>query len=197
MGGRLALEPEGAAQESIPQQIGLDAYMRLLRKTVERIQKGEEVTEWPDPDVSLEGAAYLPDSYVSDSSQKLHLYRRLSKVGSRTEIEALKLELADRFGPLPAEAERLLDSATLRVLGRAIGVEQVLIRGRSARISFRQDVVPKMGVLEGPLRQRQAYMEIRRVHPLSVQLEQDGVDPILETVTVALAALTSARSAAA
>ena len=187
----------GADQSGFAQQIGLDAYMRLLRKTVDRILKGEEITEWPDPDVSLEGAVYLPDSYVSDSSQKLHLYRRLSKVGGRTEIEAIKLELADRYGALPAEVERLLDAATLRVLGRAIGVERILIRDRSARISFREDVVPKMAVLEGPLRQRRAYMDVRRVHPLSVQLEQEGLDPILETVMVALAALTSARSAAA
>ena len=91
----------------------------------------------------------------------------------------------------------LIIGAGLRVLGRAIGVERILIRGRSARISFREGVVPKMAVLEGPLRQRQAFMDVRRVHPLSVQLEQDGVDPILETVTVALGALTSARSAAA
>ena len=83
------------------------------------------------------------------------------------------------------------------MLGRAIGVERILIRARSARISFREDVVPKMAVLEGALQQRQVYMDVRRVHPLSVQLEQEGLDPILETVMVALAALTSARSAAA
>jgi len=187
----------GADQSGFAQQIGLDAYMRLLRKTVDRILKGAEITEWPDPDVSLEGPVYLPDSYVSDSSQKLHLYRRLAKVAGRTEIEAIKLELADRYGALPAEVERLLDAATLRVLGRAIGVERILIRARSARISFREDVVPKMAVLEGALQQRQVYMDVRRVHPLSVQLEQEGLDPILETVMVALAALTSARSAAA
>jgi transcription-repair coupling factor (superfamily II helicase) len=187
----------GADQSGFAQQMGLDAYMRLLRRTVERIERGEDAVEWPDPDVSLQGAAYLPDDYVSDSSQKLHLYRRLSKVGGRTEIESLKLELADRYGPLPAEVERLLDAATIRVLGRALGVERVLVREGSARITFRSGVVPKMAVLEGPLRQRRVYMEVRRVHPLSVQLEQEGQDPILETVTVALAALSSARSAAA
>ena len=147
--------------------------------------------------MTLEGPAYLPDDYVSDSSQKLHLYRRLSKVDSRTEIEALKLELADRFGPLPTEVERLLDAATVRVLGRSLGVERVLVRDRVARISFRDGVVPKLAVLEAPLRQRQAFMDVMRVHPLSVQLGQDGVDPILETVMVALSALKSARSAAA
>jgi len=187
----------GADQSGFAAQIGLDAYLRLLRKTVERIEQGESVTEWPDPDVTLEGPAYLPDDYVSDSSQKLHLYRRLSKVGSRTEVEALKLELADRFRPLPPEAERLLDVATIRVLGRSLGVERVLVRDRVARVTFREGVVPKMAALEGPLRQRQAFMDVMRVHPLSVQLGQDGVDPIQETVMVALSALRSARDAAA
>jgi transcription-repair coupling factor (superfamily II helicase) len=187
----------GADQSGFAQQIGLDAYMRLLRKTVERIEKGEQVTEWPEPDVSLDGPAYLPDPYVSDSSQKLHLYRRLSKAGTRTEVEALKLELADRFGPLPTEAERLLDAATVRILGKSLGVERVIVRDRSARISFREGVVPKMSVLEGPLRQRQAFMDVMRVHPLSVELGQDGFEPIVETVMVALSALNSARSVAA
>jgi transcription-repair coupling factor (superfamily II helicase) len=187
----------GADQSGFAQQVGLDAYMRLLRKTVQRIEKGEEVTEWPDPDVSLEGPAYLPQSYVSDPSQKLHLYRRLSKAGGRTEIEAFKLELADRFGPPPVEVRRLLDAASVRVLGKLLGVERILVRGRTARISFREGVVPKMSILEGPLGQRRAFMDVRRVHPLSVHLEQEGADSVLETVMVALAALNSARSAAA
>ena len=187
----------GADQSGFAQQIGLDAYMRLLRKTVERIENGDDVQEWPDPDVSLEGPAYLPDAYVSDSGQKLHLYRRLSKAGGRTEVEAIKLELADRFGPLPPEAELLLDAATVRILGKRLGVERVIVRSRSARITFRAGVVPRIAALEGPLRNRQAFMEVRRVHPLSVELGQDGLEPILETVMVALSALDSARSVAA
>jgi transcription-repair coupling factor (superfamily II helicase) len=187
----------GADQSGFAAQIGLDAYMRLLRKTVERIEKGEEVIEWPDPDVSLDGPAYLPDPYVSDSSQKLHLYRRLSKAAGRVEIEDLKSELVDRFGPLPAEAERLLNAAGVRSLGRALGLERAIVRKRSARLSFREGVVPRMSVLEGPLTQRQARMDVLRVHPLSVQLEQQGSEPILETVLVALSALNSARTSAA
>ncbi len=184
----------GADQSGFAQQIGLDAYMRLLRKTVDRIEKGEEAVEWPVPDVTLEGPAYLPESYVSDSSQKLHLYRRLSKAGSRTEVEALKLELTDRFGPLPTEVERLLDVATVRILGKALGLERAIVREDSARLSFREGVVPKMSVLEGPLRQRQAFMDVLRVHPLSVKLGRDGFESMLEIVMVALAALKSAKN---
>jgi len=187
----------GADQSGFAQQVGLDAYMRLLRKTVARIEKGEEEADRPDPEVALTGAAFLPDGYVSDSSQKLHLYRRLSKIGGLAEIDSMRLELADRFGPLPPEVERLLDATVLRVLGRAVGVDRILVRGASARINFREDVVPKMAVLEGPLRQRRTRVEVRRMHPLSLRLEQEGTESITETLTVALSALRTARSAAA
>jgi transcription-repair coupling factor (superfamily II helicase) len=187
----------GADQSGFAQQIGLDAYMRLLRKTVERIQKGDQAVDWPPPEVSVAGAGYLPDTYVPDSSQKLHLYRRLSKATGLTEIESLRLELADRFGQPPVEVERLLDAAALRVLGRTVGAERIFVRGHSARVSFRADVVPKLAVLEGPLRQRRARLEVLRVQPLSVGLEQEGAERITETLKVALSALRSARSAAA
>jgi transcription-repair coupling factor (superfamily II helicase) len=187
----------GADQSGFAQQIGLDAYMRLLRKTVDRIEKGEEAVEWPEPDVSLEGPAYLPDGYVSDSSQKLHLYRRLSKAGTRTEIDALKLELEDRYGRLPVEAGRLLDAGVVRSLGKSLGLERAIVRERSARLTFREGVVPRLAMLEGPLKQRQAFMDVLRVHPLSIMLEQDTFEPILETVMVVLSALSSARRSAA
>jgi transcription-repair coupling factor (superfamily II helicase) len=187
----------GADQSGFAQQIGLDAYMRLLKRTVERIEKGEEAVDWPDPEVSLGGAAYLPDAYVSDSGQKLHLYRRLSKLSGLGEVEALRAELTDRFGAPPTEVERLLVGAALRVLGRAVGVEKIFVRGRSARLSFREEVIPKMAALEGPLRQRRASIEVRRVRPLSVRFEQEGSEPIMETLTIALAALRTAADAAA
>jgi transcription-repair coupling factor (superfamily II helicase) len=187
----------GADQSGFAQLIGLDAYMRLLRRTVERIEKGDKAApEWPDPEVSLGGAAYLPEGYVSDSSQKLHLYRRLSKLGGLGEVESLRAELTDRYGPPPPEVERLLAGAALRVLGRAVGVEKILVRGRSARLSFREEVVPKMAALEAPLRKQRTSIEVRRVRPLSVRFEQQGSEPIMETLTVALAALRTAGAAA-
>ena len=171
--------------------------MRLLKKTIKRIQNGNEQEEWPEPDVSLDGPAYLPEGYISDSAQKLNFYRRLSRAGGQTEIEAIRIELADRFGSPPAETARLLDASVLRILGRSIGVERVIVSKNSARVSFREGIVPRMAVLEGPMRQRQAELEVHRITPLSLSLYQAGADPILETVTLALAALSSAHSAAA
>jgi transcription-repair coupling factor (superfamily II helicase) len=184
----------GADQSGFAHQVGLDAYLRLLEKTVERLQKGESVEEYPDPDVSLAGPAYLPEGYVEDSGQKLHLYRRLSKVRKRGEVDALGREMADRFGPLPDEAKRLLDASVLRLLGRAVGVERVLIRDKAARLSFRAGVVPRVAALEGPLRKRQVELEVRRMDPLSLMLHQAGATPLPETLMAALEALRSAAA---
>ncbi|MGB1779388.1 MAG: transcription-repair coupling factor, partial [Longimicrobiales bacterium] len=187
----------GADQSGFASQIGLDAYMRLLKKTVERIEKGEDAVEWPIPDVTVSGAAFLPDEYVPDSHQKLHLYRRLSKADTRTAIEALREEVADRYGRLPGEVERLLDVAAIRALGKLLGLERAIVRDDWARLSFREGVVPKMAALEGPLRQRQASMDVLRVHPLSMKITRQGLEPMIETVLVTLSALRSARSGVA
>jgi len=179
----------GADQSGFAHQVGLDAYLRLLEKTVERMRKGEEAEEHPDPDVSLPGSAYLPEGYVADPGQKLHIYRRLSRVTRRGEVDALARELADRFGPLPAEVERLLDASVLRLLGRSVGAERILVRERSARLNFRAGVVPRVAALEGPLRKRQVEIEVRRMDPLSFVLHQVGVEPLADTLMMALEAL--------
>jgi transcription-repair coupling factor (superfamily II helicase) len=119
----------------------------------------------------------------------------LSKLGGLGEIESLRAELTDRFGPPPAEVVRLLAGAALRVLGTAVGVEKIYVRDRSARLSFREEVVPKLAALDAPLRTHRTSLEVRRVRPLSVRFEQQGSEPIMETLTVALAALKTAGAA--
>ncbi|MDP2956227.1 MAG: helicase-related protein, partial [Longimicrobiales bacterium] len=186
----------GADQSGFANQVGLDAYLRLLEKTVERMQKGEQEVEHPDPDVSLAGSAYLPEGYVEDSGQKLHLYRRLSKVRTRQEVDALGREMADRFGPLPEEVRRLLDAAVLRILGRQVGVDRILVRDRAARLTFRPGVIPRVAALDEPLRRRHVGVEVARMEPLSLVLTQVGTLPLGETLVVALEALRPAAEAA-
>jgi transcription-repair coupling factor (superfamily II helicase) len=104
-------------------------------------------------------------------------------------VEELRRELADRFGPPPPEVERLLDQGTLRILGRSLGIERIMVRDRVARITFRQGVVPRLTVLEGPLRDHQVGVEVRRMSPLSLEFRQLGPLPLTGTLVRALAAL--------
>jgi transcription-repair coupling factor (superfamily II helicase) len=187
----------GGEQSGFAHSIGIDAYMRLLAETVKRLRGDDEGREFADPDVSIAGSAYLPDAYISDAGQKLHLYQRLSKLTRMAEVTSLREELADRFGTPPTHVEHLLDGAALRILGRRIGVERILVRPGEARVNFRSTVVPRLSALERPLKESSVDVEVRRMTPLSLVLHQAGPDSLVSTLILALTTLIEARDEAA
>ncbi|MEX0980174.1 MAG: transcription-repair coupling factor, partial [Gemmatimonadota bacterium] len=189
----------GANQSGFAHAVGMDTYLRLLQNTVRRLREGGEPDDTPrgDPDISLAGSAFLPDEYITDSGQKLHLYRRLSKFSRQDEVDDLRREMRDRYGPPPPEVERLLDAHTLRLLGRELGIERIFIREREGRVTFRPEVVPRMTDFDRPFRDRQVEVEIGRMAPLSLRLRQVGPEPLTSTLIRALSILIEDRAKAA
>ncbi len=181
----------GAEQSGFVHAVGLDTYSRLLEDTIARL-KGEKKDLWPAPEISMEGAAYLPDAYVPDSAQKLHLYRRISRMETPQQAAALRAELRDRYGPLPPEVDRQLSAAALRLLGSRLGVERVLLRENEARINFRAQVEPRLVTLQGAFRDRQLEVEVRRAAPLSLVLRRYGAEPLAATLAGAFDLLAAA-----
>ncbi len=182
----------GAEQSGFATAVGLETYQRLVTSTVRRL-KGEPGEERAAAtQVSVEGESYLPDEYVSGAEQKMHLYRRLSRL---TEVEAvrdMRDELVDRFGPLPRAAARLLDAAELRILGSSVGAEWIRVSEREARISFAADAAPQLSLLKNAFADRQVDVEVRRLQPLSLVLRRAGTEPLLPTLVGALGLLAGA-----
>ena len=161
----------GEDQSGFAHAVGLDTYMRMMEEAVKRMREGPDTEEFPVPEVVMEAGAWLPDAFVADPHQKLHLYRRLSRVKSREDVEALAAEIVDRFGRPPPEARRLLDKALLALAGRPAGVDRILVRGGRARVGFRPDVVPRMSGLERALGGEAVTVDVRRITPLSLVLK--------------------------
>ena len=187
----------GAEQSGFVTAVGFDTYMRLLDQAVRQMKgEGADVTH-QKTEVSVDGAAYIPDDYVPDEAQKLHLYRRLSTLTREDEVDTLRRELRDRYGPLLPEVETLLESAALRLLGTEVGLERILVRHFDARLNFRSGVVPKMTVLQRIFTDYQLEVELQRTFPLSLTLHRRGPESVAAMLTGALRALTRDRSAAA
>ncbi len=187
----------GGEQSGFANQMGMDAYMRLLRRTIQSLKHGSEAVEYSDAEVSLDVPAYLPDDYVPEASQKLHLYRRLSRARSREELDELTAEIRDRYGPPPAPVATLMEQAALRILGGALGVERIFVRRTQGRITYRPGVVPRLANLDRPFADRQIGVEIRRMEPLSLALTTGSTEPLTTTLIDALEALGSAPSRSA
>jgi len=181
----------GAAQSGFAQAVGFDTYLRWLQETVTALKQGERGAgsgTFPAPEVIFDKAAHLSDAYVPDEAVKLDLYRRLARAGTPSEIEAVREELRDRFGPLPEDAQRLLLISELRALGARLGLETVLVKGDEARLTFARDANPRLAGLTAALDAVQFEAEVRRAAPLSLRLRRLGGEAIGPGLVRALAA---------
>ncbi|NCW45786.1 MAG: hypothetical protein EBV77_10060, partial [Gemmatimonadaceae bacterium] len=158
----------GPEQSGFVHSVGFDLYLRLLDETVRQLADGDGQKSWIPADVNLDFPSYLPDDYIASQEAKLDVYRRLTALRDPTAIEALRQEVRDRFGALPAPAEALFGSAMLRVVGAALGVEGVLVRASEARITFRADAVPRLKGLSAAFHGVQFQVDVRRAQPLSI-----------------------------
>ena len=170
----------GPEQSGFVQAVGFELYLKMLDETVNRMMRGDGAPKLRPADVSMDVAAFLPDDYLPIQEAKLDVYRRLSTFTKAEEVEALREELRDRFGPLPPPATAFLSSALLRVSGGAMGVEGILVRGDEARITFRDDAVPRLKGLTSAFHEVQFQAEVRRAHPLSLKLTRLGGASLLD-----------------
>ena len=182
----------GAEQTGHAQTVGFDTYLRWLQEMVEALRNGEQGAgsrTFAPPEVIFDQPAHLADDYVPDEAAKLDLYRRLARASEPGEIQAVREELRDRFGPLPDAAERLLLVSELRALGARAGLETVLVKGDEARLAFRRDARPRLAGLTAALDAVQFEADVRRSAPLSLRLRRLGGEAVGPGLVRALTAV--------
>ncbi len=136
----------GVRQHGLIASVGFHLYTRLLSKAVDDIKRaggfGAEagalsVTLYhPLINVDLPIEVGIPANYVSDKAMRLKLYRRLADIHDVSEIEALKEEFRDRFGPPPAEVQNLLFQLQVRVLAERTGLTTINVENQQLALRF-------------------------------------------------------------
>jgi transcription-repair coupling factor (superfamily II helicase) len=179
----------GAEQSGFVHAVGFDLYLRMLEETVQRLMSGDVAPKLVPSDVTIDTPNYLPDEYVISQDAKIDVYKRLARYSEPKDVELLRTELRDRFGPIPAPAEAMLALAQLRIIGGAMGIEGILVRGDEARITFRDSAAPRVKGLSAAFHDVQFQAEVRRAVPLSLKLTRLGGAPMLDGLVRALRGL--------
>ena len=93
----------GEEQSGHIREVGFELYQSMLEEAVAALKGGDlgETQEQWSPQISLGAAVLIPESYVADLQLRLGLYRRLSTLEKRADIDGFAAELVDRFGELP------------------------------------------------------------------------------------------------
>lgn len=104
----------GTEQSGHVAAIGFHLYCKLLNRTVQAYQ-GKIPTDITDTKMEFQQDARLPEDYVNDVNLRMEFYQRLGEALSLDEVDLIRNELQDRFGPLPEPVEWLYHLARIRV----------------------------------------------------------------------------------
>ncbi len=106
--------------------IGFDLYCKMMEETINEIQ-GQAVDKKIDTLVDIQIKGYIPTDYIQDMNQRLEMYRRLQLSNDIEDIESLKNEIKDRFGPIPEPLEKLIAIIELRMDCQRLHVTELIL----------------------------------------------------------------------
>ena len=114
--------------------VGFDLYCEMVTEAVGELT-GEAVETRAEVVIDLPVAAHLPVDYVRRDDVRMEAYRRLAAVSSPADVDDVRAEWVDRYGPVPAPAEALLTAGRLRAECLRVGVTSVTVNRGVVRLA--------------------------------------------------------------
>ncbi len=134
----------GEEQSGHIKEVGYELYQSMLEDTIAKLRSGElgglaEVDDQWAPNLNLGVPVLIPEAYVPDLDLRLGLYRRLSNLSTKVELEGFAAELIDRFGPVPKEVNTLLQVVRIKAMCKRAGIARLDAGPKGATVQFHQD----------------------------------------------------------
>ena len=134
----------GEEQSGQMREVGFELYQSMLEEAIAKIKAGEleglsDADEQWAPQLNLGVPVLIPADYVPDLDVRLGLYRRLSGLSTKVELEGFAAELIDRFGKLPREVNTLLLVVRIKAMCKRAGIARLDGGPRGATVQFHND----------------------------------------------------------
>ena len=134
----------GEEQSGHIREVGYELYQQMLEDTIARIKSGElqglsSISDDWSPQLNLGVPVMIPEAYIPDLDIRLGLYRRLSSLQTKVELEGFAAELIDRFGPIPKEVNTLMLIVRIKAMCKRAGIGRLDAGPRGATVQFHND----------------------------------------------------------
>jgi transcription-repair coupling factor (superfamily II helicase) len=140
----------GEEQAGQMKEVGLGLYQHMLEEALTQLRNPDSPElleqEW-SPQINLGLEILISDKYVADLNLRLNLYRRIAQLKDPEDIEAFRVELRDRFGPIPQETLNLLETVLLKNLCKSLNIHKLEGGPKGILISFYENFFPKPDVI--------------------------------------------------
>lgn len=126
----------GAEQHGHIDAIGYDMYLKLLDEAIRNL-KGEISEEKPNTTIDIKISAYIDQEYIEDENQRLEMYKKISSIETKKDVDDIIDELIDRFKEYPKPVEALIDVAYLKALAGSVNITEISEKGSSIILKFK------------------------------------------------------------
>ena len=156
----------GEEQSGHVREVGFELYQSMLEEAIARIRSGEgegltaDDGQW-SPQINLGVPVLIPEDYVPDLDVRLGLYRRLSQLETKVELEGFAAELIDRFGKLPKEVNTLLLVVRIKAMCKRAHIARMDAGPKGATVQFHNDKFPNPAGLVSFVEAQQGLARIK------------------------------------
>lgn len=126
----------GEIQHGHLEQVGYDTYCKLLDDVIREAQGIEVSNNEIDVQIDLNVTSYIPDEYISNSSQKIEVYQNIALCKTEEDIQNVIDEIIDRYGNMPKEIENLIRIAQIKALCKKNYIERVYNKSNQVVFNF-------------------------------------------------------------
>ena len=147
----------GSEQSGFISDLGYETYQKILNQAMAELRNeepefvkaetkqnaakaGMKIDFVDDCALESDIEMYFPDQYVPSDSERMLLYRELDNLANShrldADLEAYRKRLTDRFGTIPDVAEELIRVVPLRVYGKQLGVEKIMLKQQKMYLYF-------------------------------------------------------------
>jgi transcription-repair coupling factor (superfamily II helicase) len=115
--------------------VGFELYAEMMEQAIHEL-RGEPVRPDFEPELRLGIPAYIPEAFVPDENERLVIYRRIARANSLADMEEIREEMRDRFGPVPTLVENLIAAMNIRRQMRDLMIVSAILKNDQLEIKF-------------------------------------------------------------
>jgi len=162
----------GEEQHGFMEAVGFEYYMYLLDQTVKKLKGKQEEIRKSRIDLKID--IRIPDEYIPQVNLRMDLYKRVSSIERLSELDKMKDEVKDRYGPFPQSLRNLFLYGEIKYFSQNLGIEAIDRVREKIMFKFFPDSTADVTQLEKILKEYSGSVTPQGIMTLNLSSKKDS-----------------------